>query len=284
MCTVTYIPKPDGFLLTSSRDEKINRTTLPPRSYTHNHQELIYPKDTKGLGSWIAISHKKRIACLLNGAFENHAKKETYTKSRGLILTESFNYLMIDDFINDIDLQLNGNMLVVKDNSTCNIARDYGQTTLYITVPDGTIPEQPLIQELELHCKTEQKIQTEGILHSPIVRLFAIGDDGDGAGTGDFYVTVDNGQLVVESNNVANFYLNGHTEEMLLNFYFGNGRFYGEDLVAENIKLYQRGSNDMIVFPVQKIEGTIFATGNVILRNVPPIVDVEEVYTGRVIY
>ena len=104
MCTVTYIPKPDGFLLTSSRDEKINRTTLPPRSYTHNHQELIYPKDTKGLGSWIAISHKKRIACLLNGAFENHAKKETYTKSRGLILTESFNYLMIDDFINDIDL------------------------------------------------------------------------------------------------------------------------------------------------------------------------------------
>ena len=26
----------------------------------------------------------------------------------------------------------------------------------------------------------------EGILHSSIIRLFAIGDDGDGAGTGDF--------------------------------------------------------------------------------------------------
>ena len=205
-----------------------------------------------------------------------------------LVVKEGPNYevkiVTSDNIINEIDVQLNGDMLVVKDNSTCNITRDYGQTTLYITVPDGSILEYPIIQELELHCKTEQKIQTEGILHSPIVRLFAIGDDGDGAGTGDFHITVDNGQLVIESNNVANFYLNGHTEEMLLNFYFGNGRFYGENLYAEIIKVYQRGSNDMLVFPVQKIEGTIFATGNVILRNVPPIVDVEEVYTGRVIY
>jgi disulfide oxidoreductase YuzD len=71
---------------------------------------------------------------------------------------------------------------------------------------------------------------------------------------------------------------------MLLNFYFGNGRFYGQNLQSENIKVYHRGSNDMFVYPVQKIEGTIFATGNVILQNVPPLVNVDEVYTGRVIY
>ena len=40
----------------------------------------------------------------------------------------------------------------------------------------------------------------------------------------------------------------------------------------------------MMVFTIQKIEGTIFATGNVILQNVPPLVNVDEVYTGRVIY
>jgi len=71
---------------------------------------------------------------------------------------------------------------------------------------------------------------------------------------------------------------------MLLNFYFGNGRFYGEELLAENIKIFQRGSNDMIVHPIQKIAGTIFSTGNVILKKVPLIVDVEEVFTGRIIY
>ncbi len=204
----------------------------------------------------------------------------------GLVVKEGPNYEVkittSDHIIDDLDIQRNGKMLIVQDNSTCNIARDYGQTTVYVTIPDGTI--LPLIQELELHCKTEQKIQSEGVLHSPIIRLFSIGDDGDGAGTGDFHLAIDNGQFVVESNNVSNFYINGHCNEMLLNFYFGNGRFYGENLQVENIKVYHRGSNDMMVYPVQKIEGTIFATGNVVLENVPPIIDVEEVFRGRVIY
>ena len=204
----------------------------------------------------------------------------------GLVIKEGLNYevkiVTNDKIIDNIDVAMQGDMLVVKDNSTCNIARNYGQTVVYVTVPDGSI--LPLIQELELHCKTEQKIQSNGFLHSPIIRLFSIEDDGDGAGTGDFNIQVINGQLVVESNNVSNFYVSGQCEEMLLNFYFGNGRFYGEELLAENIKIFQRGSNDMIVFPVAKIEGTIFSTGNVILKNVPPVVDVEEVFTGRLIY
>jgi len=204
----------------------------------------------------------------------------------GLVIKEGPNYevkvVTNHKILDNIDVAMQGDMLVVKDNSTCNIARGYGQTVVYVTVPDGSI--LPLIQELELYCKTEQKIQSNGLLHSPIVRLFSIADDGDSAGTGDFYIQVANGQLVVESNNVSNFYVSGQCQEMLLNFYFGNGRFYGEDLYAENIKIFQRGSNDMIVYPIQKIEGTIFSTGNVILKNVPSIVDVEEVFTGRVIY
>lgn len=216
---------------------------------------------------------------------ENFTKIKVYD-GVGLAVKEGPNYevkvVTSDNIIDDLDVKLNGDMLVVKDNSSCNIARDYGQTIVYVTIPDGTI--LPLIQELELHCKTEQKIQSDGVLHSPIVRLFAIGDDGDSAGIGDFYITVDNGQLVVESNNISNFYIDGHCEEMLLNFYFGEGRFYGENLQVENIKLYHRGSNDMIVFPIQKIEGTIFATGNVILENIPPNIDVEEVFRGRLIY
>ena len=216
---------------------------------------------------------------------ENFSKIKVYD-GVGLVVKEGPNYEVkiktSDNIIDDLEVRLDGDMLVVKDNSSCNIARDYGQTTVYVTIPDGTI--LPLIPELELHCKTEQKIQSDGVLHSPIVRLFAIGDDGDGAGTGDFYINVDNGQFVVESNNVSNFYISGHCSEMLLNFYFGDGRFYGENLRAENIKLYHRGSNDMFVYPIQKIEGTIFATGNVVLKNVPPIVNVDEVYRGRVIY
>ena len=73
---------------------------------------------------------------------------------------------------------------------------------------------------------------------------------------------------------------------MLLNFYFGDGRFYGKDLHSQFIKVYHRGSNDMIVYPIQHIEGKIVATGNIILENVLPEdeIDIEELFTGRVIY
>jgi hypothetical protein len=215
---------------------------------------------------------------------ENFTKIKVYD-GVGLVVKEGPNYevkvVTSDNIIDDLEVRLDGDMLVVKDNSSCNIARDYGQTTVYVTIPDGTI--LPLIQELELHCKTEQKIQSDGVLHSPIVRLFSI-DVSDGAGTGDFYIAVDNLQFVVENNNVSNFYITGHSNEMLLNFYFGNGRFYGKDLHVELIKVYHRGSNDMFVYPVQKIEGVINATGNVVLENIPPIIDVEEVFRGRLIY
>ncbi|WP_445709935.1 GIN domain-containing protein [Flavobacterium sp.] len=219
---------------------------------------------------------------------EDFTKVKVYS-GVGLVIKEGSNYEVrvetSDNIIDDLDVKLVDDMLIIKDNSTCNITRDYGQTIVYVTIPDGI--NDPLITELELYSKTEQKIQSEGTIHSPIVRLFSLGDDGDdgdGAGTGDFYILVNNGQFVVESNNVSNFYINGHSDEMLLNFYFGNGRFNGQSFEVEKIKVFQRGSNDVIVKPIQSIIGAIYATGNVVLENNPPIIEVQEVFSGRVIY
>jgi uncharacterized protein with NRDE domain len=85
MCTVSYIPSNKGFILTSNRDEKIQRITIPPKTYRFNDSSLIYPKDLEKGGTWICIGNQNKVACLLNGAFENHLKKENYTYSRGAI-------------------------------------------------------------------------------------------------------------------------------------------------------------------------------------------------------
>ena len=71
---------------------------------------------------------------------------------------------------------------------------------------------------------------------------------------------------------------------MLFNFYDGNGRIQAENLTAQNIKVFHRGSNDMVVKPMQSITGKMVSTGNIVLKNVPPIVAVEELYQGRVVY
>ena len=104
MCTVTFIPKDNGWILTSSRDEKKGRKTSLPKINNVFNQNLIYPKDHLAGGSWIAMSDKKISVCLLNGGFKIHKKKK-YTKSRGLVLLERFQFKNLDDFWHSIELK-----------------------------------------------------------------------------------------------------------------------------------------------------------------------------------
>ncbi|TYP99529.1 transport and Golgi organization protein 2 [Tenacibaculum adriaticum] len=89
MCTVTYLPLGgNDFILTSNRDENPKRKTIPPIKYKENGVELIYPKDEIAGGTWIGLSEKKRLICLLNGGFEKHKRDTSYRLSRGVIVKQ----------------------------------------------------------------------------------------------------------------------------------------------------------------------------------------------------
>ena len=88
MCTVTYIPTPEGCIITSNRDEKITRErALSPQEYLIDGKKIIFPKDPKAGGTWVAHNETK-IIVLLNGAQEKHFPKPNYRKSRGLIVLD----------------------------------------------------------------------------------------------------------------------------------------------------------------------------------------------------
>ncbi len=93
MCVVTYLPvAKGGFLLTSNRDESIRRpAAIPPRRYLIEEQLITFPKDAQAGGTWIATT-KRRTLCLLNGAFQNHAHRPPYRRSRGLVVLDAFGY------------------------------------------------------------------------------------------------------------------------------------------------------------------------------------------------
>jgi len=88
MCAVSFVPLQNGFLLTSNRDEKSYRPTIAPKVYSENKVKLLYPKDEKAGGTWIVAKEDGTSIILLNGAFINHHKKPSYSKSRGVILME----------------------------------------------------------------------------------------------------------------------------------------------------------------------------------------------------
>ncbi|MBY0481383.1 MAG: NRDE family protein [Chitinophagaceae bacterium] len=89
MCTVSFIPTPNGIFLSSNRDEhKTRGTAIKPRSYTSESLSVLYPKDAKAGGTWIALNSFGDAAVLLNGAFQKHTPAIAYRKSRGLIFLE----------------------------------------------------------------------------------------------------------------------------------------------------------------------------------------------------
>ena len=181
------------------------------------------------------------------------------------------------NFIDNVEVSQNGEQLIFKDEASCNWVRAYGVTKILVTTP--TLEE--------VYSKTDRNISSNGVLTFPYLSFISIDKDGDGesgAGTGDFILNVQNNYLNIANNNVSRFYLSGQTNTANFNFYFGDGRIEAENLIAKNIIIYHRGSNDMVVYPTESITGTMVSTGNIILKNVPPIVDVEELYQGRVIY
>lgn len=91
MCTVSFVPLPDGYVLTSNRDECPSRKTNPPTKIQLSNSRAIYcPVDTLRGGTWIAIGEAGKTACLLNGAFKKHTQQPAYRKSRGHFVIDAF--------------------------------------------------------------------------------------------------------------------------------------------------------------------------------------------------
>ncbi len=182
-----------------------------------------------------------------------------------------------ENLMENIEVIQNGTVISLKDNTTCNWVREFGQTKVYVTAPNLE----------EIYSKTERNISSNGVLTYPTLRLFALDSDGDGregSGTGDFFITVNNHQLVIQNNNVSRYYISGQTNDAIIDFYAGDGRVEAPNLTIQTVKVFHRGSNDMILKPMQSIIGKMVSTGDIILKNHPPVVDVEQLYQGQIIY
>jgi len=180
-----------------------------------------------------------------------------------------------ENLLNDVTAEVVGNQLILTDNNSCNFVRDFGITKVFVTTPNLT----------EIRCSTQFEIKSDGILDFEELNLLS--EDFNAPDTfpvGDFKLELNIERLSIVSNNLSFFYLSGEVESMSVNFPSGDGRLEAEDLIAQSISIFHRGSNDMVVNPQQSITGRIFSTGNVISINEPPIVEVEELFNGRLIF
>lgn len=180
-----------------------------------------------------------------------------------------------ENLIGDVKAEVIGDRLVLTDDNTCNYVRDYGITKVYVTSPNIT----------EVRSSTQYDISSDGILNYDDLTLLS--EDFNMPGTftvGDFRLSINATRLRAVANNISFFYIDGQVENLSIGFFSGAGRFEGENLIAQNIDVFHRGSNDMVVNPQQSLTGELRGTGDLISVNQPAIVDVERLYTGQLIF
>lgn len=177
------------------------------------------------------------------------------------------------NFIDDIHFDVVDGELKITNDSKCQLIRNYHSAKVYISTP--TLEK--------IHSGSQYSVKSDGVLRFPDLTLES-GTIDDGEPVSLFEVEVDNQKLRISDNVSSTFKIKGKTHNLSIFFWGGAARFEGEQLISDEVHIYHRSSNDIIVYPISLVEGKLAGTGNLVLKNTPETVDVEQLYTGTIIY
>lgn len=176
----------------------------------------------------------------------------------------------------EVTAQVIDEVLVIKDKNNCNFVRDYGITKAIVTTPDLKL----------IRNSSQFNVTSQGVLNFAKLTLVSnttLNIEGSRK-SGDFTLNINAEELIVQANGFSAFYISGVTEKAQIVFEDEIPKFEGENLSINHLKIFQRSANNIIVRPLASIEGVIRGTGNVISLNRPPVINVEEYFTGRLIF
>src|SRR5260370_426377 len=108
MCTLTFIPRNNGYYLAMNRDERIARgSATPPARLVLGKTSALYPRDIEG-GTWIAANELGHGFALLNwNDVIAKGAKPLKTRSRGSVIQDVVHLRSLDqvqDRLNHLDL------------------------------------------------------------------------------------------------------------------------------------------------------------------------------------
>lgn len=176
----------------------------------------------------------------------------------------------------EVSAMVEDNTLILRNTNNCNFFREYGITKVFVTSPNIN----------EIRSSTGWPVSSEGTLDFQNLTLITESFNNPETETtdGSFDLTVDVQNLQLVANGIAYFKLAGNAERFNTTIAAGDSRIEAESLLAEEVIVSHRGSNDILINPQQILRGVIRGTGDVISFNRPDSVSVEVLYRGKLIY
>ena len=184
-----------------------------------------------------------------------------------------------ENLVSDLNFEVREGTLILQNNNSCNILREYGRTLVKITSPNISFIRQASAFEIE----------SDGVLSYPELFIrsntnpnpFNIEDPNK---SGRVTLSLDVNSFRVSANGSSNFEISGRANEANITFADEFPQFNGRNFLIDNVTFLHTGAANMILNPQNSLIGTIRATGNVICTQEPPVVDVEVLFTGNLIF
>lgn len=178
--------------------------------------------------------------------------------------------------LNEVSAKVKEGTLVLRNENGCNLFREYGITRVYVTSPNITT----------VRSSTGLLIRSDGVLSYPTLSLVSesFNDPENETTDGSFEMDLATDNVSIVVNGIAYFKLSGTTTNFNITIAAGDSRIEAEDLLADNVQVNHRGTNDILANPQLSIGGRISGTGDVICFNRPASIEVEEIFNGRLIF
>lgn len=179
------------------------------------------------------------------------------------------------NLVRDVQVEVVDGVLFLEDLGHCDIFKNRSYTTVYVSAP----------KLMNIRNASTGTITNEGVWKQDKIALIAENhQDPSYYNNGVFNMHLETGSLSVLANGTSLFQLEGDAEYADIAVFSGGARVEAESMPIQTIKVYHRGSNHLLLQPMQAIHGEILFTGDVRVYSTPEIVEVEEKYSGRLIF
>ena len=178
---------------------------------------------------------------------------------------------------NDVSAIVEDGRLILRNDNSCNLFRDYEITKVYVTTPRLTWLQSSTGSAIESigNLAFEEELWLRSLNQEKSLDIHT---------DGDFILDLDMDRLRITSDNVSNFFLTGRVDVMDVFFAAGDGLLEASALEVQDYDVFHRGTNRIIIKPLQSLKGDIYSYGDIISKSRPPSINVTEHFKGRLIF
>lgn len=182
-----------------------------------------------------------------------------------------------DNLLNEVKVRVEDSILKLKDNNSCNLLRDFETTKVYVTAPNIEL----------IRNSSGSTVEDFGELN--FRKLALVSEDqlieDEFHVDGDFNLDQLNvGTITIDANGLSTFYLSGNARTAQFGLSDGDGRIEAANLEVRDLVIFHKSTNKIIVSPTNSLKGIIYGLGDIICLTNPPIVEVQELFTGKLIF